>query len=116
MKREPIKSRFQGCLNCSTVKPEILDLDEDLSIFGILEFKCCGEKPKYYHDGEIAVGFGRKREYKPLTARKLMKLNERQIKRALWVEINLITSTGCFNYEYNKKDGNWYLVGIGHGF
>ena len=51
MKREPIKSRFQGCLNCSTVKPEILDLDDDLSIFGILEFKCCGEKPKYYHDG-----------------------------------------------------------------
>lgn len=116
MRREPIKAKFQGCVNCSNTKPEILDKNEDLSIFGMLEYKSCGYDSKWFHDGERRKGFGRKSIYVPITVNYIEKKYGKQIKRALWTEIRICTPGGCFTYEYNKKDENWYLVEEGRGF
>lgn len=116
MRREPIKPKFQGCVNCSNTKPEILEPNEELSIFGILEYKSCGYESKWFHDGERKVGFGRKSKYVPISVNYIESRYSKQIKRALWSEIRIATPGGCFTYEYNKDDGNWYLVEQHRGF
>ncbi|HFD2033524.1 TPA: hypothetical protein ACF2DD_002101 [Clostridium perfringens] len=115
MRRQPIEPKFQGCLNCSTIKPQILDLDKEFCLYGVVEFKACGFKSEWFPDGELVKGYKGKRKYIPLTPRKIMMLFPKHFKRGLWIELSIISTMGYHTYEYNKKDGNWYLVEQGRG-
>ena len=110
MRRKPIEARFQGCLNCSSVKPNMLNLDEEFNLYGVVEFKACGFGSKWFPDGELSRFIKGKRKYLPLTPRRVMQLYPRHFKRALWLELSIISTMGYHTYEYNKRDGNWYLV------
>lgn len=108
MKKNKIENpKIVGCYNCSLVPHAVLVERDILDVYGIVSLKICGNKEKYFLNGEY--------KGETLTIRKIMKKWGRKIRHEFYAYLNICSMMHSETYEYDKKTDTWCLIEQGRG-